>query len=522
MFDFFRKHTRVLQFLLVLIIFPSFVLVGVNGYSHLREGAQATVADVDGEPITQAQWDAAHRIQVERTRAQMQGVDPAVFDTPQVRRESLDALIRERVVMTAANKLRLSTQDDRLQRLFRADPQLAFLRNPDGSVNKDALAAQGLSIQQFDAQLRAELTARQVFAGVTATAFAPAQDAAQSLDAYFQQREIQVQRFLASDYADKAAPTPAELEAYYNDPAHAADFQAPEQAQVDYVVLDLDAIAKTVTVSEDELRKYYTENQARYSAPEERRASHILIKADKGASDADKAKARARAEALLAQVRKDPTQFAEVAKKNSDDPGSAAKGGDLDFFPRGAMVKPFEDAAFALKPGDISDVVQSDFGFHVIRLTEQRGGAKTTAEFISGKELQKVMKEYGNPTMEAVFGKQTLNDLTKFASRIEYVTRKGGAAGELVSSNLAMNWWKHKAKLLTIYATSNVMARPGFMKYMVLGMDEPTSAAGRAANKMVNEALMDAARGMPFGVTPPFDKPTAQPGAKQKIEGFMK
>ena len=160
--------------------------------------------------------------------------------------------------------------------------------------------------------------------------------------------------------------------------------------------------------------------------------------------------------------------------------------------------------------------------FSEMFLTEQRGGAKTTAEFISGKELQKVMKEYGNPTMEAVFGKQTLNDLTKFASRIEYVTRKGGAAGELVSSNLALNWWKHKAKLLTIYATSNVMARPGFMKYMVLGMDEPTSAAGRAANKMVNEALMDAARGMPFCVTPPFDKPTAQPGAKQKIEGFMK
>ena len=142
---------------------------------------------------------------------------------------------------------------------------------------------------------------------------------------------------------------------------------APEEAQVEYVVLDLDAVKKQIAVSEEDLRKYYAENEKRYTSAEERRASHILVKADKDAPKAERDKARAKAETLLAEVRKNPQAFAEIAKKNSDDEGSAAKGGDLDFFGRGAMVKPFEDAAFGLKPGETSGIVESDFGYHIIQ-----------------------------------------------------------------------------------------------------------------------------------------------------------
>jgi peptidyl-prolyl cis-trans isomerase D len=136
------------------------------------------------------------------------------------------------------------------------------------------------------------------------------------------------------------------------------------------------ALAKGLTPSEDELRKFYADNAARFTAVEERRASHILIKADKDTPAAERQKAKARAEELLAEVRKNPAGFADLARKNSQDTGSAAQGGDLDFFGRGAMVKPFEDAVFALKPGEISNVVESDFGYHVILLAEVRGGQK--------------------------------------------------------------------------------------------------------------------------------------------------
>ncbi|MBV8125384.1 MAG: peptidylprolyl isomerase, partial [Paucibacter sp.] len=147
------------------------------------------------------------------------------------------------------------------------------------------------------------------------------------------------------------------------------------------------------TVSDKDLHDYYEQNAARFSTPEERRASHILIKVDKNASADDRAKAKARAEALLAEVRKAPATFADVARKNSQDEGSASHGGDLDFFGRGAMVKPFEDAVFAMKQGDISDVVPSDFGYHIIQLTGVRGGEKKSFDAVRGEIETEVKRQ---------------------------------------------------------------------------------------------------------------------------------
>ena len=385
MFDFFRKHTRMLQFLLVLLIFPSFVFFGIQGYSGFMGNDNATVAKVAGQKVTRTEWEAAQRDQIERVRRQMPNVDAKLFDTPEMKRQSLDALVRERVTFVAADKLGLATTDERLQRLFATDPQFAVVRNPDGSVNKDALAAQGMSSEMFAQRLRQDLTLRQVMLGVAGTVIAPISDTASALDAMFQQREVQVQRFDTKDLLDKVSPTDADIEAFYKDPANAKEFEAPEQENIEYVVLDLDALKKGITVSDDDLRKYYAENEKRYTAPEERRASHILVKADKGAPADERAKAKAKAEALLAEVKKNPGAFAELAKKNSDDPGSGERGGDLDFFGRGAMVKPFEDAAFALKPDEISGIVESDFGYHIIKLTAVRGGDKKPFESVKAE-----------------------------------------------------------------------------------------------------------------------------------------
>ncbi len=374
MFDFFRKHTRVLQFVLVLLIFPSFVFFGVQGYSKFTEGGNATVGHVDGRAITQQEWDAAHRDQVERIRRQNPGADAKLLDSPEIKRMALDGVVRERVMLAAADRLHLVTTDDRLARLFASDPQFAFLRNPDGSVNKDVLAAQGMSSELFAQRLRQDLSVRQVVQGIGSSGFAPASATGAALDAMFQQREVRVQRFDAKDYLSKVNPSVADVEKYYKDAANATQFQAPEQASIEYVVLDLESMKKGITVPEDDLRKYYTENAKRYTVPEERRASHILIKADKTAPAAEREKAKAKAEALLALLTKNPASFAELARKNSEDPGSAAQGGDLDFFARGAMVKPFDDRAFSMKAGEVSGIVESDFGYHIIQLVAVRGG----------------------------------------------------------------------------------------------------------------------------------------------------
>ena len=393
MFDFFRKHMRLLQYALIVLIVPSFVFLGVEGYIGLNEGARQSVAKVAGHSITQAEWDESHREQIERVQRQNPNFDPKLFDSPEARQQTLEVLIRQRVMLATAEQLHLTTTDDRLQRLFATDPQFAGIRNPDGSVNKDLLAAQGLSSDEFARRLRQDLSVNQVLLGVSGTGFASTTAADQTLDAFFQQREVVLQRFDAASYTERVQPTDADLEAYYKDPAHASQFQAPEQASIEYVVLDLDAMGQQVSINEEDLSRYYTENAARYTTPEERRASHILIAADKSLPAADREKAKAKAEALLADLSKDPSSFAELAKKNSQDPGSAVNGGDLDFFGRGAMVKPFEDTAYGLKVGETSGVIETDFGYHIIRVTDQRGGDKRSFESVRAEIETEVRRQ---------------------------------------------------------------------------------------------------------------------------------
>jgi len=380
MFDFVRNHMRKLQFILTLLILPSMGFLGVQSYKGFSEGASSAPAVVDGQAITQAEWDSAHREQMEQMRRRMPNVDSKLLDSPELKKDSLENLIQKRVLMAAANQLHLSITDDRLQRLFATSEQFAPIRNADGSVNKELLAAQGMSSEMFAARLRQDLSVQQVAQGLSSTVFASKSVADQAVDTFFQQRQVHVERFDASAYASKVTPTDADIEQYYKDPAHESQFQAPEQASIEYVVLDVESLKKGITVNEEDLRRYYDENASRFGSPEERRASHILIAADKSLPPEERAKARAKAEELSAALAKNPAQFAELAKKNSQDPGSASKGGDLDFFARGAMVKPFEDVAYSLKVGQTSAVVETDFGFHIIRLTDIRGGDKRTFE----------------------------------------------------------------------------------------------------------------------------------------------
>ncbi len=390
MFDFVREHTRLALGFMLLLIIPSFIFFGVQGYSRFTDGSNTTVAKVDGLGITRNEWDDAHKRYVDQVRRQSPAIDIAQIDTPALRRDTLDALVRDRVLIAAANQLQLYPTVGRMARLFDSDPQFAGLRGPDGKLNRELLAMQGMSPELFDQRLRQDLATRQVLAGVTQTAPVAVTAASAALDAYFQRREVQLQRFEPVAYRSKVSPGDAEVEAYYK--ANEAQFKAPEQATIDYVMLDLETLAKGITLTDAEVRKAYDDGIAKYTVPEERRASHILIKAEKDAPAAEREKAKAKAQALLAEVRKNPAQFAELARKNSEDPGSAAKGGDLDFFGRGAMVKPFEDTIFKLKAGEISDVVETDFGFHVMTLTAVRGGQSKPYDEVRGEieaELRK-------------------------------------------------------------------------------------------------------------------------------------
>ncbi|MDQ3060859.1 MAG: SurA N-terminal domain-containing protein [Pseudomonadota bacterium] len=371
MFDFIRKHTKWTMGLLFLLIVPSFILVGMNSGSP-SDNKGGVVAKVDGVEITQPEWDRAHQNEVERLRAAQPALDVKLLDSPQARYATLERLVRDRVIAAAAQKFKLSTSDQRLARELQDSPEIAALRRPDGSLDmeryRQLLGSQGMSPEMFEANVRADLSTRQVLTGIGSSGLASSAAADLALNAYFEKREIQLARFNAADFAAKLNPTDADLEQFYK--ANEKLFLAPEQASIEYVLLDLETVKKTITLNEADLKTYYSQNLARLSSAEERRASHILIAAPAAAPAAEREKAKAKAQELLAAIKKSPGTFAELARKNSQDPGSAVNGGDLGFFARGAMVKPFEDAAFTLKKDDISDVVASDFGYHIIKLTD--------------------------------------------------------------------------------------------------------------------------------------------------------
>ena len=380
MFESIRKHSKIVMVLLFLLIIPSFVLVGID--SNYFSEKSPVVARVDGNNINQTDWDNAHRMETDRIRAQSPTVDPKLLDSPQARYVTLERMVRERVLATAAQKMHLATSDARLARSLQEIPAIAGLKRADGSLDAEAyralVASQGLTPEGFEANVRRDLSVNQVIGGVTGSSFGTNAQVKLALDALYERREIQVARLNPTDFSAKVVPSEADLEAYYK--SHSKQFQQTEQAAIEYVVLDLESVRAGITLNEGDVRTYYQENIARLAGKEERRASHILVNAPKDAPAADREKAKSRAAQLLEQVRKTPATFAELAKKSSDDKGSAAVGGDLNFFARGAMVKPFEEAAFALKKGEISDLVDSDFGYHIIQLTDIKSPKQPTFE----------------------------------------------------------------------------------------------------------------------------------------------
>ncbi len=448
MFESIRKHSKIVMFLLFLLIIPSFVLVGID--RSYFSSKSPVVARVDGHDITQDEWDNAHRVETDRIRAQSPTVDAKLLDTPQARYATLERMVRDRVLQTAAQKMHLIASDAQLARTLQGIPAIANLRRPDGTLDAEAyraiVGAQGLTPEGFEANVRRDLSVNQVMSGVLGSAFSSNAQSQLALDALYQRREIQIARFNATDFAAKVTPSDADLEAYYQ--SHAASFQQSEQASIEYVVLDTNAVQSSIVVNEEDLRTYYKQNLERLAGKEERRASHILINASKDAPAADREKAKARATELLEQVRKAPGTFAELAKKYSQDTGSAASGGDLDFFGRGAMVKPFEDAAFSMKKGEISNVVESDFGYHIILLTDIKAPKPPSFEQLrptleaelkqqqAQRKFAEVAEAFTNGVYEQADGLQSVADKLKLKVQTATgVTRTpaSGAQGPLAN-----------------------------------------------------------------------------------------
>ncbi|HYK13232.1 MAG TPA: SurA N-terminal domain-containing protein [Burkholderiales bacterium] len=369
MFDLVQKHKKLIQIMLAIIFLP-FAFFGIDSYFRSGDGANH-VATVGGQPISQQEFSMA--LQERQNYLQRligKGVDPSLLDSPELRFAVLDGIIRQRLLVNQAVRSNVLVSDEQLQQVITEQP--AF--QDDGKFSHaryvELLKRQNTSEIGFEATLRRDLMLQRVNGAYLGTAIVPNSVAERLLRANAQQREVSQSVLDPDKFAAQVKLDDPTVKAYYD--SHQSDFQVPEQARVEYVVLALDAIAAHTDISADEIKQFYEQNLKQYARGEERQASHILITVDAQATPEQKQAARAKAEQLLKQVKQNPASFAELAKNNSQDPGSAAKGGDLGSFPRGAMDKPFDDAVFSMKPGEISNLVESRYGYHIIKVTGEK------------------------------------------------------------------------------------------------------------------------------------------------------
>lgn len=366
MFDLLHRHKNLAQIIMGLVTLP-FVFFGTYQYFTSRGGSD-TIADVGGNRIAQNEFDDAMRSQEQRMRQALGGsFDASMLDNPAVRYDLLNQLIDQRLLENRARSEHFSVSDAELRRFiaglapFQADGRFSATRYAE------VLSGQGMSPLGFEQRVRGELVLGQLQQPVVAGSFAAKSTVTHYLALLDQTRTVATATIAAAPLAATIKVSDADVKGYYD--AHRALFESPEEAKIEYLVLSQDALAAQMKVTPDEVNQVYETNKRQYTTQEERQASHILIAVKPDASPADKVAAKKKAEEILARARAHPDDFAALAKEYSQDPGSAAQGGDLGSFARGSMVKPFEDAVFGARVGDIVGPVQTNFGYHIIKVT---------------------------------------------------------------------------------------------------------------------------------------------------------
>lgn len=356
---------------IVILISVPFALWGIQEY--LGTGSEPEVAVVNGEKITQRMLDQRVRDFRENLRFSLgDNYSAELFDDARLKPQVLNAMIEERLLADSASDWNLRTGDAQARGFIVSVP--AFQR--DGQFDQQAYEAavrnRGMSRVGFEQGVRQDLALSQLRSGIRETVFVTEADLKTRVRLGAEQRTVRYARVPAASFVDQAVPGEDQLRRYFE--SNVERYRTPERVQVSYVLLDATSLGGLVEVSDEALQQYFRDHRAEFVAREEREMRHILVAIAAGAGDEDVAAAQAKADDLLAQLR-GGAEFASVAQENSDDPGSAQSGGDLGWVERGLMVPAFEDAAFALPKGELSDPVRTEFGFHIIQVTDVRGGS---------------------------------------------------------------------------------------------------------------------------------------------------
>jgi peptidyl-prolyl cis-trans isomerase D len=356
---------------IVILISIPFALWGIQSY--LGVGSEPVAATVNGAEITVRTLDNQYQRFRQQLREQLGAAyRPELFDESTMREQVLKRLIRDQLLLQASDRMGLRAGSNMIQSSILSMTTFHKDGRFDQQTYERALRLQGLSPAAFEDRVRQALVTEQLSQAVQAGSFITQKELDERQRLMNQTREFSYFIVPVSDFKLSDEPTDDEINTYYQ--ANQSTFISPEKVKVEYIQLDAQTAGSTIDIDEEVLLGYYEKNQDEFGQPEQRQASHILIQLAENAEQSAVDEAKAKIDALAEQLN-NGASFEALAKANSQDPGSAASGGDLGFFGRGIMDPAFEAVAFTLQEGEVSEPVRSSFGFHLIKLTGIKEGS---------------------------------------------------------------------------------------------------------------------------------------------------
>ncbi|MBW2108402.1 MAG: SurA N-terminal domain-containing protein [Deltaproteobacteria bacterium] len=399
------------------VIVIVFIFWGVGSYRSQRG---SRVAVVNGETISVDEYRNTYEQLLDQYRRQFgNALDEKLLKTLNVRKQALDKLINQRLLLQAADRLNLHVTDQEVVntiqniKAFQQDGRFSARRY------QRVLAANRLSPEAFEANMRMDLVVSKVRAFVQSTAKVSEAEAREQFNWREEQRRIDYVAFDPASYRDITI-SPEDLKAYFA--SHQEAYQAPAKIKVAYVRVGFKDLESQSQVQEEDISQYFEQNRDHYGTPKKVRARHILFRLDPDAPQETLDAVRAKAQKVLDQARAG-ADLAKLAEKYSEDPGSKKRGGDLGFFTRDKMVKPFSDAAFSMKPGQISDLVATRFGWHIIKVEAVQQAKEPVLSEVHDKIRDKLVQDAARTL--AYDKAEALYDATYGAHLMDVAKKKG-------------------------------------------------------------------------------------------------
>ncbi|HBQ88355.1 SurA N-terminal domain-containing protein [Alcaligenes aquatilis] len=406
MFEIIRKNQRVMQLVLLVLILPSFVLIGVSGYSSYVSG-DSDIVKVGDSAITSQEFDRARRMQLDdMQRNNPSGFDLAQADSLESRRALLESLIDQRVQIEVATADRFNVSDIALRDYIATMPEFQENGVFSPALYSQVLASAGIDTRDFEQSQRGQLALQRVLGPVAAsTSMLPS--VMNKLEiALTEERGVRTRSFLTRDFEPEVQISDADLQAWYD--ANKQSLELPQQVKVEYLLLNEAAAFKDLpTPTDEQLKQYYEQNKARYVQPGRVNISHILVNVPAGASDSEREAAQTKARELAEKAQANKDDFADLARANSQDEGSAREGGELGWISKGSWPSVLENAVFALKKGDVSGVIEGPNGFHIFKSNEVQPEQGESFEQARSKVQEEVRKQLASERFADMASKLT-------------------------------------------------------------------------------------------------------------------